>query len=239
MTKEFAYFPTHHGHEIALPISICGGIERQPGGETRKEYVALQHTSKEKSTETAPQAAISAAAKEDEGVDLNESIKTNQAVESSSAATDAIEAPAHPHAPRRRRRTISIGDGMEIALPASCPSPVPEAISEEARIQTMFSQYGIGPDLGASAIPPTASMPVPTSEKATRFSSRGGSTIVSPFGDVLAGPQWEDDQGMIVADVDFEDCIRGRLDLDLGGSYSRNDSFKLSVAGLNMGALSY
>lgn len=44
---------------------------------------------------------------------------------------------------------------------------------------------------------------------------------MSPFGDVLAGPQWEDDEGIIYADVDFEDCIRGRLDLDTAGSYSR------------------
>jgi hypothetical protein len=51
--------------------------------------------------------------------------------------------------------------------------------------------------------------------------SRGGSCIVSPFGEVLAGPQWEDDEGLIYADVDFSDCIRGRLDIDTAGSYSR------------------
>jgi nitrilase len=56
---------------------------------------------------------------------------------------------------------------------------------------------------------------------ASRFVSRGGSSIVSPFGDVLAGPQWEDDEGLIYADVDFDDCVRGRLDLDVAGSYSR------------------
>jgi nitrilase len=57
--------------------------------------------------------------------------------------------------------------------------------------------------------------------------SRGGSSIVSPFGDVLAGPQWEDDEGVIYADVDFDDCIRGRLDLDAAGSYSRYGSLSL------------
>ncbi len=55
----------------------------------------------------------------------------------------------------------------------------------------------------------------------TVLPSRGGSSIISPFGDVLAGPQWDDDEGLIYADVDFDDCIRGRLDLDVGGSYSR------------------
>lgn len=71
------------------------------------------------------------------------------------------------------------------------------------------------------------------------FTSRGGSAIVSPFGDVLAGPQWEDDEGIIYADVDFQDCIRGRLDLDTAGSYSRNDSFKFSVEGLELRPLPY
>ena len=69
--------------------------------------------------------------------------------------------------------------------------------------------------------------------------SRGGSCIVSPFGDVLAGPQWEDDEELIYADVDFRDCLKGRLDLDTAGSYSRNDAFKLTVEGLDLDPLPY
>ncbi|KAI1328083.1 carbon-nitrogen hydrolase [Xylariaceae sp. FL0255] len=72
-----------------------------------------------------------------------------------------------------------------------------------------------------------------------KFASRGGSSIVSPFGEVLAGPQWEDDSGIIYADVDFTECVRGRLDLDVAGSYSRNDAFKLSVEGLDLDPLPY
>ncbi|KAL9597750.1 MAG: hypothetical protein Q9219_004944 [cf. Caloplaca sp. 3 TL-2023] len=68
------------------------------------------------------------------------------------------------------------------------------------------------------------------------FVSRGGSCIVDPNGDVLNGPLWEvEDGGLLIArDVDFEDCERGRLDLDVAGSYSRNDAFELKVAGLNL-----
>ena len=73
--------------------------------------------------------------------------------------------------------------------------------------------------------------------------------MISPLGEVLVGPLWDDDNALIVHDVDFDDCLRGRLDLDVGGSYSRyessllrvdeltycrNDSFKLTVAGLDL-----
>lgn len=58
-------------------------------------------------------------------------------------------------------------------------------------------------------------------EKEREFVSRGGSCIISPLGDVLAGPLWEDENGLLVAEVDLDDCLRGRLDLDVGGSYSR------------------
>lgn len=53
---------------------------------------------------------------------------------------------------------------------------------------------------------------------------------------MLAGPLWEVEDGglLICRDVDFEDCERGRLDLDVAGSYSRNDAFELKVAGLDL-----
>lgn len=67
------------------------------------------------------------------------------------------------------------------------------------------------------------------------FVSRGGSCIVSPTGSILAGPLWDvEDGGLLTATVDFEDCERGRLDLDVAGSYGRNDSFELRVAGLDI-----
>lgn len=63
---------------------------------------------------------------------------------------------------------------------------------------------------------------------------RGGSCIISPLGDVLAGPAWEAEDELLVAELDFEDCERGRLDFDAGGSYSRSDQFKLQVEGLDL-----
>ena len=67
------------------------------------------------------------------------------------------------------------------------------------------------------------------------FVSRGGSCIVGPMGNILQGPLWEvEDGGILSVEVDFEDCERGRLDLDVAGSYSRNDAFRLSVQGLDI-----
>ena len=54
------------------------------------------------------------------------------------------------------------------------------------------------------------------------------------MGQVLAGPLWEAEGELLIQEVDFEDCERGRLDLDVVGSYSRNDAFKLEVTGLDL-----
>jgi len=57
---------------------------------------------------------------------------------------------------------------------------------------------------------------------------RGGSVIVSPMGDVLAGPLY-DDEGLVTARIDLDDIIKARYDLDPVGHYSRPDIFKLIV----------
>lgn len=57
---------------------------------------------------------------------------------------------------------------------------------------------------------------------------RGGSCIVSPFGEVLAGPVYGE-ESVLTADLDFEQIIRGRYDLDVSGHYSRPDIFQLHV----------
>lgn len=57
---------------------------------------------------------------------------------------------------------------------------------------------------------------------------RGGSAIVSPFGKVLAGPDWSGET-ILTADLDLRDIGRGKFDFDVAGHYSRPDVFKLIV----------
>lgn len=54
--------------------------------------------------------------------------------------------------------------------------------------------------------------------------SRGGSAIVSPQGEFLAGPLW-DEEGILIADLDLDEVIKSKLDFDVIGHYSRPDLF--------------
>jgi nitrilase len=57
---------------------------------------------------------------------------------------------------------------------------------------------------------------------------QGGSVIVSPLGDILAGPL-HGTEGLLVVNIDPEDCERGKFDLDVVGHYARPDVFDLRV----------
>lgn len=57
---------------------------------------------------------------------------------------------------------------------------------------------------------------------------RGGSIIVSPFGEVLAGPLY-DREGILYADLDISEITKGKVDFDVVGHYARPDIFQLQV----------
>jgi nitrilase len=57
---------------------------------------------------------------------------------------------------------------------------------------------------------------------------RGGSAIISPLGDVIAGPLW-DEEGILYADLDPGEVVRARFDFDVTGHYARPDVFRLVV----------
>ena len=57
---------------------------------------------------------------------------------------------------------------------------------------------------------------------------RGGSVIVGPYGDVLAGPL-VGQEGLVTAEVDMDELVRARYDFDVVGHYARPDVFSLKV----------
>lgn len=58
--------------------------------------------------------------------------------------------------------------------------------------------------------------------------STGGSCIVSPLGEVLAGP-CSDAETILTAEIDRAEIARGTLDFDAVGHYARPDLFRLDV----------
>jgi nitrilase len=57
---------------------------------------------------------------------------------------------------------------------------------------------------------------------------RRGSAIISPLGDVLAGPLYKE-EGILYADLDLAEVARSKLDFDVVGHYARPDVFQLVV----------
>jgi nitrilase len=57
---------------------------------------------------------------------------------------------------------------------------------------------------------------------------RGGSTIIGPLGDVIAGPLYGE-EGILYADLDMADVVRSKFDFDVVGHYARRDVFQFRV----------
>ena len=57
---------------------------------------------------------------------------------------------------------------------------------------------------------------------------RGGSAIISPLGDVIAGPLYNK-EGILYADLDLAEVARSKFDFDVMGHYARPDVFQLMV----------
>lgn len=56
----------------------------------------------------------------------------------------------------------------------------------------------------------------------------GGSVIISPLGEVLAGPVFGEET-LLFADLDLAEIARGKIDFDAAGHYARADIFKLTI----------
>ena len=56
----------------------------------------------------------------------------------------------------------------------------------------------------------------------------GGSCIINPLGKIIAGPL-RNKSGILTANIDLNEIIKGQYDFDVKGHYSRPDIFKLNV----------
>jgi nitrilase len=59
---------------------------------------------------------------------------------------------------------------------------------------------------------------------------RGGSVIIDPLGNIIAGPLWEE-EGTLLAELDLDEVVRSRLDFAVNGHYARPDVFSFQVPG--------
>jgi len=57
---------------------------------------------------------------------------------------------------------------------------------------------------------------------------RGGSAIINPMGQILAGPVF-DREIILTAEIDLGEIVRGKYDFDVVGHYARPDVFRLHV----------
>lgn len=133
---------------------------------------------------------------------------------------------------RRKSTIIATEDNNEICLPMHKKNDTNHLNGDTSAIESSPSP------LRNEIKAPTSSTETSASgsqlQEDEEFVSRGGSCIVSPLGAVIAGPSWETEDELLITEVDFEDCERGRLDFDSAGSYSRMDSFRLQVEGLDL-----
>ncbi len=57
---------------------------------------------------------------------------------------------------------------------------------------------------------------------------RGGSCLIGPLGQILAGPKYGE-ECVLVADLDRAELVRAKFDFDVVGHYARSDVFRLEV----------
>ncbi len=79
----------------------------------------------------------------------------------------------------------------------------------------------------ATPCPPTST---PQGDAPDTVLIGGGSVIVSPLGEILAGPL-RDGEGILTAELDLDELARARFDLYATGHYARPDVFTLHVDG--------
>ncbi|MBI3919698.1 MAG: nitrilase, partial [Betaproteobacteria bacterium] len=73
-----------------------------------------------------------------------------------------------------------------------------------------------------------ASVRVSLGEAPDAVLMRGGSAIIGPLGQILAGPHYEGET-ILGTELDLDEIGRSRFDFDVTGHYARPDVFQLTV----------
>jgi nitrilase len=125
-------------------------------------------------------------------------------------------------------RTALYSKGVEIYLAPTADSrdswqATLRHIACEGRCFVLGCNQFVTKDMYPSSLPGIEDL-----ESQPDIMCRGGSAIISPLGDVLAGPLY-DEEGILYADLDMAEVARSKFDLDVVGHYSRPDLFQLLV----------
>jgi nitrilase len=81
----------------------------------------------------------------------------------------------------------------------------------------LLRRSDLPPDYPTGRLPPSQEMPI-----------RGGSCVIGPLGEVLAGPCFGE-ECVLTATLDRADLARAKFDFDVVGHYARPDVFRLEV----------
>jgi nitrilase len=125
-------------------------------------------------------------------------------------------------------RMALYGKGVEIYLAPTADSrdswqSTMQHIALEGRCFVLGSNQFVTKTMHPPDLPGRAEL-----ENQPEVMCRGGSVIISPLGEVLAGPLY-DQAGILYADLDRNLLTRSKLDFDVNGHYARPDVFQLHV----------
>jgi nitrilase len=125
-------------------------------------------------------------------------------------------------------RMALYGKGVEIYLAPTADArdtwqATMRHIACEGRCFVLAANQFVTKDMYPSSLPGVEEL-----DRLPAVVCRGGSTIIGPLGDVIAGPVFDREE-ILVADIDPGEVVRARLDFDVVGHYARPDVFRLTV----------